>query len=318
MVKAARDEIVAKQKKMHPGAGTDTGMSLEAMMEAEATARAAASMAAEIQRIEGLKRRQEKEIAKMMEKEQASAELQRKTKRGEEEAMKKEKDRLKKVAEAKIVAQKKQIKFLQDKADKEKEDAVKKKEMLRKEEEVAKKMEIERQKMLKRIAIEARRVEAETAEKMEANRKKTEALLDAQVQLAEQKRLAMLEQEAKVRAQLAEKKAQLAKAIQDKKDAAEKRIGEAMEKHHQLHEQKKIEFAQREDAALKRYKEKEIEEREKLKKQMQAREKKNTTRITRLVDAYRSLSLPLALYISISQCLSRSLLGPVQITEMIL
>ena len=75
-------------------------------------------MDAEVARMEGIKRRQEKEIANMVEKEQQSAELQKKNKRGEEEAMKKEKDRLKKVAEAKIVAQKKQIKFLQEKAEK--------------------------------------------------------------------------------------------------------------------------------------------------------------------------------------------------------
>ena len=162
--------------------------------------------------------------------------------------------------------------------------------MIRKEEEVAKKLEKEHQKMLKRIAQEARQREIETAEKMEANRKKTEALLEGQAQVAEQNRLTMLEKEAKVREQLALKKASLAQAIADKKAAAEKRIAEAMEKHHELHELKKRDFDVREQAAVKRYKEKEVEERDKLKKQAQAREKKNTTRITRLIDAYRTRS----------------------------
>ena len=60
-----------------------------------------------------------------------------------------------------------------------------------------------------------------------------------------------------------------------------------MEKHHELHEHKKIEFQKKEDEALKRQKLKEIEDREKLKKQMQQREKRNTTRINRLIDAYK-------------------------------
>ena len=46
----------------------------------------------------GTRRRQEKEIEKMVEKEQQVAEVQRKTKKAEEDAIKKEKERLKAVA----------------------------------------------------------------------------------------------------------------------------------------------------------------------------------------------------------------------------
>lgn len=162
--------------------------------------------------------------------------------------------------------------------------------MLRKEEEFAKKREKEHQIELRRIAAEAKEHEAERAAKLEANRLKTEALLESHFQAAERNRLLMLEKEAKVRKQLEEKKIELAKNIADKKAAAEIRIREAMEKHHELHEQKKKDFEQREAEAMKRYKLKEIEDREILKKQAQAREKKNTMRITRLIDAYKNRS----------------------------
>ena len=169
----------------------------------------------------------------------------------------------------------------------EKEDNIKRREMLRKEEEFAKKREIEHKKELKRIALEAKQHEAERAAKLEANRLKTEALLETHFQAAERNRLLMLEKEAKVRQQLEDKKADLAKSIAEKKAAAEIRIAEAMEKHHQLHDQKKKDFETREMEALKRYKQKEIEDRELLKKQAQDREKKNTMRINRLIDAYK-------------------------------
>ena len=64
------------------------------------------------------------------------------------------------------------------------------------------------------------------------------------------------------------------------------KIAEAMEKHHELHEKKKRDFDEREAAAMVRHKEKLKEDAVKLQKQMQAREKRNNTRVQRLVDAY--------------------------------
>ena len=139
MVKSVRRQIMATKKETDGEKGFD----LVAQMEADAAARSNAMMEAEIARMEGLRRRQEKEIAKMVEKEQQVAEIQRKTKRAEEEAIKKEKERLKAVAKQKEIAAKKQVKFLQDKAEKARELERKKKEIMRKEEEVKKKMEIE-------------------------------------------------------------------------------------------------------------------------------------------------------------------------------
>jgi len=117
MVKAAREEIIEFNRKKMSSSNGDKGIDLVEMMALQAAERSSGMMAAEIARMESLRRRQEKEIAKMIEKEKLSADLQLKIKKGEDEALKKERDRLKKVAEAKIVAQKKQIKFLQDKAE---------------------------------------------------------------------------------------------------------------------------------------------------------------------------------------------------------
>jgi len=117
---AGRDELIEKLKKKALSAGGE-GLDLATIMALEASAKSSGMMAAEIARMEALKRRQEKEIEKMVEKEKQSAELQLKTKKAEDDAIKKEKERLKKVAEAKVLAQKKQIKFLQEKAEKVKE-----------------------------------------------------------------------------------------------------------------------------------------------------------------------------------------------------
>merc|ERR1711998_486210 len=103
--------------------------------------------------------------------------------------------------------------------------------------------------------------------KQEAKRLQTEAILKAQADEAERNRLAMIEKETKVRNQLAQKKAQMARESQAKKEAAEKRIAEAMEKHHELHEKKKRDFDEREAAAMVRHKEKLKEDAVKLQKQ---------------------------------------------------
>jgi hypothetical protein len=115
VIESRRQIIELSDKKSGTGNGASNPV---AMMAAQAAEISSSAMAAEIARMEALKRRQEKEIEKMVEKEKQVAELQLKIKKQEEDAVKKEKERLKKVAEAKLQAQKKQIKFLQEKAEK--------------------------------------------------------------------------------------------------------------------------------------------------------------------------------------------------------
>merc|ERR1711916_383819 len=212
MVTKERERVMMERGRNSDNKGE--GLDLVAMMEEEARQRSEAMMMAELARVEGLRRRQEKEIEKMVEKEKLVAELQKKTLKAENDAVKKEKERLKMVAKAKAAAAKKQVKFLQDTAEKERLQEQKRKEMMRKEEQVKKKLERERKKELKRLAEAMRQAEIETKAKQEAKRLQTETLLKAQADEAERNRLAMIEKEIKVRNQLAQKKAQMARESQ--------------------------------------------------------------------------------------------------------
>lgn len=88
----------------------------------------------------------------------------------------------------------------------------------------------------------------------------------------------MQEREERVQQQLEYKKLQKKEELQAKRDEAAKRIAEALEKHHQLHQEKKQKFHIHQQEALKRAKELELIEKEKLKKQAEDREKKNRLR----------------------------------------
>lgn len=132
--------------------------------------------------------------------------------------------------------------------------------------------------LVRKLLAEAREREAERERKMEEHRQKTEALLQQQIAEAEENRLKMQEREERVNAQLEAKKQAKRDEIAHKRELAAKRISEALEKHHALHEQKKIIFHQHQQEALKRAKELEIAEREKLKKQADDRDRKNRLR----------------------------------------
>ncbi|CAE7795160.1 unnamed protein product [Symbiodinium microadriaticum] len=139
----------------------------------------------------------------------------------------------------------------------------------------------------RQLLLEAREREAERERKMEEHRQKTETLLQQQIAIAEENRLKMQEREDRVNAQLEMKKQKKRDEIQEKRELAANRISEALEKHHALHEQKKAAFHVHQQEALRRAKELEMAEREKLRKQAEDRERKNRLRTTRLVDAYR-------------------------------
>ena len=123
---------------------------------------------------------------------------------------------------------------------------------------------------------------------MEQNRLKTEALIQAQFDVAEQNRIKMLEREKLIQQQLEEKKERKRQEVQESREAASKRILEALHKHHELHEAAKQQYEDRQRLAQQRAKEAEMLEREKLKKQADDREKRNKQRTDRLVDAYRT------------------------------
>jgi Skp family chaperone for outer membrane proteins len=68
--------------------------------------------------MEAIRRRQEKELSKIIAKEQAMVALQQKLQRAEEEEVKRKKEHEKKVKELKLIAEKKQTQRLHDIAQK--------------------------------------------------------------------------------------------------------------------------------------------------------------------------------------------------------
>lgn len=238
--------------------------------------------------MEALKRRQEKELSKIVEKEKTMAALQQKIAHSEQEELRKKKLHEKKVAEEKAIEEKKRKERELELKRKEEEEEAVKRELARKEAEVEEKLKKRRLIMERQLLKEARMRDEERKQKVEEARKKTEALLKAQEELAEQNRLKMLEREQRIIQQLEEKKQKKKEELQMQRDLAAKRIAEAIEKHHEIHIKKKQEFDERTAAALQRAKENEQLERERLKKQADQRDQKNKTRLRRLVDAFRN------------------------------
>ncbi len=264
------------------------GAAHAARLAAEAAARSNAMMEKEMKRAEALKRRQESEIAKMIEKETQAIELQKKIAKGEEEQVKRAKEHEKKVAAAKLDAQKKVIQRLQQRADAAAEELRNKKEMMKKEKEFEAKMAVVAAKEAERIAAEVKARELERAAKVEAKKKRSEEAISAQFKLAEDTRLKMEEREKRVKAVMEEKK-QIKKAeVAAARAAATIRIADAMDKFHSFHEAKKKAFYDRQAAAVIRAKEKAVEDREILQKQAEFRERKINLREKRLEDAYRT------------------------------
>mmetsp|Transcript_12029 Transcript_12029/g.16477 ORF Transcript_12029/g.16477 Transcript_12029/m.16477 type:complete len:524 (+) Transcript_12029:15-1586(+) len=248
---------------------------------------ASAMLEMEEKRMEALRRRQEKEMSKIIEREQNMAALQMKIKRSEEEEIKKKKAHDKKVAEQKLAEEKKRAQMEQEQKRLEAEEAEAKRQLARKEAEVEEKIKKNKLMLERQIAKEARIRDEERKQKIEEYKKKTEALIKSQEDMAEENKKKMLERESRIMNQLAEKKELKRQEVLESREKASKRIEEALQKHHELHEQKKMEFNQRKKDALQRAKENEIAEREKFKKQAEDREKRNATRIGRLIDAYK-------------------------------
>lgn len=237
-------------------------------------------------RMEALKRRQEKEISKIVEKEQDKVALQLKIKRAEDEEIKKQKEHARKVAAAKIEEEKKQAARELERKRKEEEEVIARKEIARKEGESNRKMakiQLENEKKIKKEAI-AR--DMERTAKIEELRKKTESVIEGQLQLAEKNRLDMLDREARLKAQIEKKKEDKRIEVATQRAKSQKRIEEALGKYEEIHDKKRREFEERQTKALQLAKENAIIEREKVKKGAEDRHKRAVTLYGRLCDAY--------------------------------
>jgi hypothetical protein len=254
----------------------------------ESAAKASAAIEMEERRVEALKKRQEKEMAKMVEREQATAALQLKIKHAEEEDLRKRKQHDKKVQEQRAEAAKKNAQRLVEIAEADKQEQEKKREIARKEQEFDEKRKIAAMKAERQRAKDARARDEERTAKIEEYRRKTDVLIQAQVQLAEDNRLKMLEREVRVQNQLTIKKELKKEEVRQSKEKATLRIAEALDKHHELHEEKKRKFYEKQKEATVRAAEARVVEIDRLKKQADERDKKEKMRWNRLVDAYKT------------------------------
>ena len=237
-------------------------------------------------RMEALKRRQEKELSKIIEKEQEKVQLQLKIKRAEEEEVKKQKEHAKKVAAAKVEEEKKQAAREVERKRKEEEEVIVRKEIARKEGEFNRKMAKIQLETEKRIKKEAIARDIERTAKIEELRKKTEAVIEVQIQLAEKNRLDMLAREARVKAQMEQKKEDKRIEVATARAKSQKRIEEALGKYEEIHAKKRRDFEERQAKALILAKENAVIEREKVKKGAEDRHKRAVTLYGRLCDAY--------------------------------
>ena len=236
--------------------------------------------------MEALKRRQEAELEKIMEREAAMAELYQKIARAEAEEHKKHKQHLKAVAAAKVEAEKKAKALAAKKKQAEEEEKARKKEIEKKEAAFAEKMKKIQAQEAKRLEREAKERERERIEKMEEYRKKTEALVQQQADLAEKNRILMLEREERVQAQMQEKKERKRIEVAEARAKAKARIDAAIQSAIAIQDQKKADFYARQAKAEELARENAKLEKIRLKEGAEAREKKAKVAYDRLVGAY--------------------------------
>lgn len=236
--------------------------------------------------MEALKRRQEAELEKIMEREAAMAELHQKIARAEKEEFKKKKAHEKAVLAAKAEAEKKAKALAAKKAAAEEEEKVRRKEIERKEAAFAEKMKKIQAAEKRALEREAKQRELERIAKMEEYAKKTEALIQQQADLAEKNRLLMIEREQRVQAQMAEKKEKKRIEVAEARARAKERIEAAILKGQSIQDAKKADFYERQAKAVALAKEQEKEARIKNKEAAEAREKKAKVAYDRLVGAY--------------------------------
>ena len=236
--------------------------------------------------MEALKRRQEKELEKIMERETAMASLHEKIARAEKEEYKKKKQHEKAVAAAKVEAEKKNKARAAAKKQDQADEVARKKEIERKEAHFTEKMNKLAAEEKKRLEKEARQKDLERKEKMEEYKRKTASLIQAQADVAETNRLDMIEREQRVQEQIREKKELKRIEVADARARAKVRIDAALEKYHQKELQKKLDFDERQRKAEILAKETAIIERKKNKETIEIREKNNKVRYDRLVQAF--------------------------------
>jgi len=247
-----------------------------------------ALLEAEEKRMEALKRRQEKELQKTIEKEQNTVKIQMRIQKAEEDEAKKQKALAKKIIDQKKAEEKKRLQAVQDAKQLDYEEEQMRKQLAKKEAEIADKLAKQQAQQEKLIKQEAIQRDKERKLKMEEYKKKTASILKAQEDAGIENKNKMLEREKKIMDQLEAKRELKRIEVQASREKAAVRIEEALHKHHEMHESKKVAFDERQAKAQVMAKEKALLERERLKKQADDRDRRNAVRMNRLIDAFNT------------------------------
>ena len=250
--------------------------------------RASQLLEMEARRLDALKRRQEKELSKIIEREQGLVELHSKVKRGEEEEYQRKKEHEKRVHLQHIEEEKKRLVRQEELKKIELEELKKRKDIQRREKEFEKKMKLIHSEEEKRIIKEAKERDLDRLRVIEENEKNLDDLINRQSQLAEKSRQIMIERENRVKEQFERKKILKTQEIESQKESAAKRIQEALVKHHEIQILKKQKYDIKQNENLLRNLEREKEEKDLIKKHIELRETKENGRIKRLIQSYRS------------------------------
>lgn len=251
-----------------------------------------------------------------MEKEAAIAELQQKLANAEKEEVRRAKEHEKKVQVQRAVAAKSYAERLRLKAEQDKQELVKRKvpqqttnikqqellsshnmglshcigisqELARTEAQLTAKLDAEEAARAKERAEQVALREQERDAKIAQLEKRSEEMIQLQFTKAEISRKKLEEREARVQAQLQVKQQQKAEEVRQIRDAAAIRIQAALERNVQIQREKKLKFDQKQAAAAIRGEEKHGELLVTVKKQADARYKKEDMRERRIEDAYR-------------------------------
>mmetsp|Transcript_13092 Transcript_13092/g.17119 ORF Transcript_13092/g.17119 Transcript_13092/m.17119 type:complete len:523 (-) Transcript_13092:192-1760(-) len=236
-------------------------------------------------RLEAIKRRQEKELARMVQNEQELVNLHKKIARGEEEEKKRQEEHEKKVQQARLAEMERRRQRALEKKQEEELELKKRREQARRDEARERKAKEKEEKEAAQRQLDARQREEERQRKREEYLRQKEEQEKAMEELAETNRLKMLERQANVKKAMEDKKAKRHEEMLEKRRRAEKRIQDTLDNNKKQQEHKKNEFLRRANDAAERAaeaaKNKEVE----MEKQAKEREKKENEREKRLKEA---------------------------------
>ncbi|CAM9703462.1 unnamed protein product [Chrysoparadoxa australica] len=269
--------------------GAETGgvATINSDLEAEAARLRAGILEMEAKRTIAIKKRQEREMQRVIENEQQMADLQAKILRGEEEELARQKEHAKNVALARAAAVERKRQAELDKKKAEDAEDQRRREMNLRE----KNLELKLLEAEKKNAVELAKAAAERNQQRiareEARQQMVVDLIAAQEARAQKSKEIMMEREARVAAQLEKKKRAKHKEVLEKRSRAERRIQEALAKNKKIQEDKRRAYYMKQEAAQAKAAEQAVLNTEYIQKKIVAEQKKEEFLRKRLENSYR-------------------------------